>query len=158
MALALAAGGLRVTAVDDASGALRIAQERIAGELADRIELRYDDAAHLRLATESYPVVVAFDFLCHAARPDVVLSEMFRVCSDTGVVIIVELNTAGRNLTRHLDGGFEKKLPDLLAQHCGRCDRFPHPHHVVWLCRLSRESHELSGSVQGRIDQVEAIC
>jgi 2-polyprenyl-3-methyl-5-hydroxy-6-metoxy-1,4-benzoquinol methylase len=157
MALALAAGGLRVTAVDVASGALRIAQESIAGELGDRIEFRYDDAAHSRLATGSYPVVVAFDFLCHAARPDAVLSEMFRVCSQTGVMIIVELNTAGRELTRHLDGGFEKMLPDLLAQHCGHCDRFTHPYHVVWLCALSRESDAAFGSGHSGMDQMEAI-
>lgn len=60
-------GGLKVTAVDIASGALRIAQERIAGAFADRIALRYQDAAHLRFKTGFYPVVVAFDFLCHTA-------------------------------------------------------------------------------------------
>lgn len=158
MALALAAGGLRVTAVDIASGALHIAQERIVGELADRIELPCADGAYLRFATGSYPIVVAFDFLCHAAMADAVLSEMFRVCSDTGVVIVVELNTAGRELTRHLDGGFEKKLPELLAPHCGRCDRFTHPHHVVWFCGPSSESPESLGSGQDRIDQVEVIC
>lgn len=156
MALKLAAAGLRVTAVDVGAGMLRIAQESIAGDLADRIELRYMDAAHLRFAMGSYPVVVAFDFLCHAARPDVVLSEMFRVCSDTGVVIVVELNTAGRELTRHLDGGFEKRLPELLAPHCGRCDRFTHPHHVVWLCASSRDGDAVSGLGHSGMDQMEA--
>jgi len=140
MALALAAGGLRVTAVDVGAGTLRIAQESIAGELADRIELCYADAAHLRFAPGSYPVVVAFDSLCHTARPDAVLYEMFRVCSETGVVIVVELNAVGRDLTRHLDGGFDEKLPGLLAQHCKHCDQFIHPHHSVWLCASSRDT------------------
>ena len=156
MALKLAAAGLQDTAVDVGAGMLRIAQESIAGNLADRIELRYMDAARLRFATGSYPVVVAFDFLCHAARPAVVLSEMFRVCSDTGVVIIIELNTAGRELTRHLDGGFEKELPEMLAQHCGSYDSFTHPHHVVWVCAPSRESDTVSGSGESGMYHMEA--
>jgi ubiquinone/menaquinone biosynthesis C-methylase UbiE len=155
MALALAAGGLRVTAVDVGAGTLRIAQESVAGDLTDRIELRYMDAAHLRFATASCPVVVAFDALCHTANPGAVLSEMFRVLSETGVVIVVELNTAGRELTRHLDGGFEKTLPDLLAQHCGECDQFTHPHHILWLCALSPGGDGVPGSGYSGMDQME---
>lgn len=134
MALTLARHGLQVTAVDHASSAVRIAQERVVGELADRVEVRYADAARLHFPDNSYQVVVAFDALCHAPDPVAVLSEMFRVCAIGGVVIVAELNAAGRAVTRHRDGGFERKLPDLLALHCRDCRRLEHLHHVTYVC------------------------
>jgi len=134
MALTLARHGLQVTAVDHASSAVRIAQERVVGELADRVEVRYADAARLHFPDNSYQVVVAFDALCHAPDPVAVLSEMFRVCAIGGVVIVAELNAAGRAVTRHHDGGFERKLPDLLALHCRDCRRLEHLHHVTYVC------------------------
>lgn len=134
MALTLARQGMQVTAVDHASSAVRIAQERVAGKLADLVEVRYADAAHLPFSAGSYRVIVAFDALCHAADPVTVLAEMFRVCAKGGAVIVAELNTAGREVTRHLDGGFEKKLPDLLARHCQECQQLDYPHHVIFVC------------------------
>lgn len=134
MALTLARHGLQVTAVDHASSAVRIAQERVTGELADRVEVRYADAVRLRSPDGSYRVVVAFDVLCHTADPAAVLLEMFRVCAGGGVVIVTELNGAGREITRHRDGGFEKRLPDLLARYCRDCQRFEHPYHVTFVC------------------------
>jgi len=114
MAVSLARAGLRVTAIDHASSAVRIAQGRAAGELAERLDVRYLHAEHLPFPDAAYPVVVAFDALCHANAPEKVVAEMFRVCTAEGLVIIAELNTLGRELTRHLDGGFEKRLPDLI--------------------------------------------
>jgi ubiquinone/menaquinone biosynthesis C-methylase UbiE len=137
MALTLARHGLHVTAVDHASSAVRIAQERVVGKLADRVEVRYADAARLHFPDKSYQVVVAFDALCHAPDPVAVLSEMFRVCAIGGVVIVAELNAAGRAVTRHRDGGFEKRLPDLLAPYCWDCQRFEHPYHVTFVCERS---------------------
>lgn len=134
MALTLARHGLQVTAVDHSFGAVRIAQERVAGELADRVEIRYADAARLRSPDGAYRVVVAFDALCHAPDPEAVLSEMFRVCASDGAVVIAELNAAGQDVTHHRDGGFEKKLPDLLARHCRDCQRLEHLHHVTYVC------------------------
>lgn len=135
MAVGLARRGLQVTAVDGASSAVRIAQERAAGELAGRLEVRHADAAHLSFADGSYRAVIAFDALCHAADPATVLAEMFRVCAEDGAVIITELNTAGRQITRHLDGGFERKLPGLLARHCRECQQIHYPHHVTFVCK-----------------------
>jgi ubiquinone/menaquinone biosynthesis C-methylase UbiE len=137
MALALARDGLQVTAVDYASSAVRIAQERAVGELADRLEVCFANAAHLLFPDGSHQIVVAFDVLCHTADPAAVLSEMFRVCAGGGVVIVAELNGAGREITRHRDGGFEKGLPDLLARYCQDCQRLEHPYHVTFVCERS---------------------
>ena len=134
MAVALARNGLRVTAIDIASSAVYIAWTSVARELADLVEVCHADAARLRLSDRSYPVVVAFDSLCHAADPAQVLSEMFRVRARDGAVIVVELNTAGRAVTRHLDGGFEGRLPGLLASHCQACRQLTYPYHAIWVC------------------------
>lgn len=131
MAIALARRGLRVTAIDQASGAVRIAQERATGKLAEALDVRHVDAAELPFVDKSYEVVVAFDALCHAADPAAVLREMFRVSG--GAVIVTELNTAGRQVTQHRDH-FDQQLPDLLANHCQACQLFRHRHHMTFVC------------------------
>jgi ubiquinone/menaquinone biosynthesis C-methylase UbiE len=135
MAVALARRGLRVTAIDHASSAVRIAQERAAGKLSDTLEVRLADGSHLPFPDKSYRVAVAFDMLCHASNPAAILREMFRVSS--GVVVISELNSAGRRVTHHHDQGFDARLPDLLAEHCQDCQRFDDAHHVTYVCERS---------------------
>lgn len=132
LAVAMARIGLRVTAVDHASSTVRIAEERATGALGERLEIRHVEASRLPFPDGSYRVVTAFDALCHTAEPGAVLEEMFRVSS--GAVIITELNTAGRRLTRHRDGGFDEKLPQLLARVCQDCRRFDDAHHVTYVC------------------------
>lgn len=132
MAVMMAQSGLSVTAVDHASSAVRIAQEQAAGVSGDRLDVRREEAAALTFADSSYRVVTAFDALCHAKEPNAVVKEMFRVSSHA--VIITELNTAGRQITRHLDGGFHEKLPALLERQCVNCQRFEETHHVTYVC------------------------
>ena len=59
LAVALARGGLRVTAVDHASSAVRIAQERAAGELSGRLDVRYAEGTRLPFPDGAYRVVAA---------------------------------------------------------------------------------------------------
>ena len=108
MAVTLARRGHSVMAVDTSSSAVRMAQERATGKLSRRLQVRHVNATRLPFPDGSYRAVVAFDALCHTSDPAAVLAEMFRVCD--GVVVITELNTAGREITCHRDGGFEKKL------------------------------------------------
>lgn len=132
MAVALARHGLQVTAVDHASSAVRIAQERAAGKLSEKMKVRLADASHLPFPDKSYRIAVAFDMLCHASDPLAILGEMFRVSN--GLVIISELNSAGRRVTHHFDEGFDKSLPGLLAKYCQNCQRFDDTHHVTYVC------------------------
>lgn len=132
MAVALARHGLRVTAVDYASSAVRMAQERAAGKLSETLEIRHVDASRLPFPDKSYRITLAFDMLCHASNPVSIIREMFRVSN--GVVVISELNDSGRRVTHHLDEGFHTRLPDLLADHCQNCQRFDDTHHVTYVC------------------------
>jgi ubiquinone/menaquinone biosynthesis C-methylase UbiE len=132
LAALMAQNGLSVMAVDHASSAVRIAQERAAGALSERLEIRHAEASHLPFADGSYRVVTAFDSLCHASEPEAVVKEMFRVSSQA--VIITELNAGGREITQHRDGGFHEKLSTLLARHCLNCQRFDNAHHVTYVC------------------------
>jgi ubiquinone/menaquinone biosynthesis C-methylase UbiE len=109
-----------------------MAQERAAGKLSETMEAHHADASHLPFPDRSYRVTVAFDVLCHASDPSAILGEMFRVSN--GVVVISELNSAGRRVTHHHDGGIEIKLPGLLAEHCQSCQRFDDAHHVTYVC------------------------
>jgi len=146
MAAELAQRGLRVMAVDHASSAVRIAQERAAGGLADYLEIRHADAARLPFPDGSYRSVVAFDALCHAPDPAQVLKEMFRVSSHA--VIVTELNDAGRRATRHRDLGFELRLPELLALHCNGCQKSEDAHHVSFVCEGDRVSEAPRGALE----------
>ena len=139
LAIAMVRNGLRVTAVDHASSAVRIAQERAAGELSAYLDVRYAEATHLPFPNGVYRVVTAFDVLCHAAEPAGVLAEMFRVCADDGAVIITELNPDGRQVTRHHNDGFETQLPALLAPHCQHYQQVNDAFHLTYVCR--REPH-----------------
>lgn len=132
MAVALARRGLRVTAIDHDSSAVRIAQERTAGKLSKTVEVHHADASRLPFPDGSYRVAVAFDMLCHASDPATILGEMFRVSN--GLVMITELNDAGRRVTHHHDEGFDARLPDLLVEHCQNCQRFDDAHHVTYMC------------------------
>jgi len=145
LAVAMARNGLRVTAVDHASSAVRMAQERAAGQLGVDLDVRYAEATHLPFPNGAYRVVAAFDVLCHAAEPAGVLAEMFRVCADDGAVIITELNPAGREVTRHRDDGFETQLPALLAPHCQDCQQVHDAFHITYVCR--RETHVGIGEI-----------
>lgn len=135
LAVALAQKGLKVTAMDHASSAVRIAQERVVDAFSELIEIWYMDAAKLPLLDGSFKVVTAFDALCHTSQPATALREMFRVSSNA--VIVTELNEAGRQVTAHHDLGFDTKLPDLLAEHCRNCQRLDDPHHVTYICEKS---------------------
>jgi ubiquinone/menaquinone biosynthesis C-methylase UbiE len=132
LAIELAHYGLKVTAVDHASSAVRMAEERASGTLSERLEIRHAEASRLPFADGSYRVVTAFDALCHANEPGTVLKEMLRVSSQA--VIITELNASGREITQHLDGGFHEKLPALLARHCANCQRYKSNHYITYLC------------------------
>lgn len=135
LAVALARKGLKVTAVDHASSAVRIAQERAAGALSERLDVRYGEASRLPVADGAYRIVAAFDALCHTDEPARVVAEMFRVCAEDGAVIITELNAAGRKITRHRGDGFETKLPELLALRCQDCQQINDAYHVTYVCR-----------------------
>ena len=132
MAVMMAQKGMSVMAVDHASSAVRIAQEQAAGKIGDRLEIRHAEASRLPFADGSYRVVTAFDAVCHANDPVAVVKEMFRVSGQA--VIITELNEAGRDVTRHLDGGFHNELPALLATHCNNCQQINSAHHVTYVC------------------------
>jgi ubiquinone/menaquinone biosynthesis C-methylase UbiE len=141
MAVSLASAGLTVTAIDHASSAVRIAQNQAVGELAERLDIRYLHAEHLPFPDATFPVVVAFDSLCHASAPEKIVAEMFRVCTAEGLVIIAELNTLGRELTRHLDGGFEKRLPGLIRPFRSSWQILTTTFFEVYLVGLGDRSH-----------------
>jgi ubiquinone/menaquinone biosynthesis C-methylase UbiE len=134
MAVAMARRGLSVMAIDHASSAVRLAQERATGGLSGRLEVRFVDAVRLPFPDHSYRVVTMFDALCHAAHPKLVVKEVFRVCAPRGAVLITELNAAGRQITRHLNEGFEEKLPAFLAPHCRDCQQLDSAYHITYVC------------------------
>lgn len=139
MGAELARHGLKVTAIDHASSAVRIAQGRITKKLENNLDVRQIDAKQMPFTNNSYRVVTAFDALCHASEPAAVLTEMFRVSSQA--IIITELNAAGRTITQHLDEGFEIYLIDLLSNYCQNCQLFENPHHVTVLCQKRFRDH-----------------
>ncbi|MDZ7843541.1 MAG: class I SAM-dependent methyltransferase [Anaerolineales bacterium] len=134
LAVILAQKGISVTAVDRASSAVHIARERAAGNPECDLKVRQADAVRLPYADHSFQAVTAFDALCHADDPVSVVKEMFRVCAQRGAVLIAELNDLGRQLTRHLDDGFQNNLPDLLSGLCRNCQRIDEAHHVIYIC------------------------
>ena len=138
MAVDLARSGLTVTAIDHASSAIRIAEERVTGALINNLKVQQAKATRLPFLDNSYRVVTVFDALCHAADPVAVVAEMFRVCSNGGAIIVTELNNAGRRVTHHLDYGFEKKLPDLLVHYCNNCQQLDDIHHVTQVCEIRK--------------------
>jgi len=140
MAVALARRGLVVTAIDHASSAIRIAEQRITSELNNNLKVQHAEATRLPFLDNSFQVVTAFDVLCHAADPLAVVAEMFRVGSNGGAIIVSELNDAGRRITNHLDYGFEKKLSELLIHNCNHCQQLDDNHHVTMVCE-NRKVH-----------------
>ena len=135
MAQRLARCGMRVTAVDRDASAVGFAERAAAApELKGRLNVRQGDACRLPFDDGSYRVVVAFDCLGHARAPERILTEMFRVRSRDGIVLITEYNWAGRRATRHRNFGFEDRLAGLLRVHCAGCRRVEHPHHVTYIC------------------------
>lgn len=136
MARILAHCHMRVTAIDHASSAVRFAQEVAALRSLRRwLEVREVDAARLPFTDASYGTVIAFDSLGHSSVPHLILAEMFRVCTPSGLVVITEYNRRGRKATRHVNLGFETRLAKMLGRHCSNCRRIEQAYHVTFVCR-----------------------
>jgi ubiquinone/menaquinone biosynthesis C-methylase UbiE len=140
MARILARCHLRVTAIDSAAVAVHFAENFAATRALSRwLEVRREDAAHMPFADGSYGLVLAFDSLGHSTKPERVLTEMFRVCAQDGLVLITEHNRRGREATRHLNFEFETRLKKMLRQHCLPCRRIDQPHHITFVCPKKQE-------------------
>ena len=64
-------------------------------QLRKRLRFVYGDALALPFPTGEFDVVFSFDTLHHLSQCADAVGEMFRVCSDTGVVAIADLNRKG---------------------------------------------------------------
>jgi len=98
MAFALARRKLRVIGVDTDRESLRVARlrgKRAGVQLRKRVRFVYGDALALPFSAGEFDVVFSFDTLHHLSQCADAVGEMLRVCSDTGVVAIADLNRKG---------------------------------------------------------------
>lgn len=99
LAMALASAGLEVVSIDineeDSELARFLAAER---SLAERIDFRIQDASFLPFESGRFKTVAMMEVLHHLEKSELVLSEMARVLSPGGRLIIADFNEEGFGL------------------------------------------------------------
>jgi ubiquinone/menaquinone biosynthesis C-methylase UbiE len=89
----------KFTGVDRSPGMIAQARENLAaagGELADRVEFQLADGNRLPFPDKSFDLVLCNSVLHHLAEPEKLLSEMARLASSGGAVLLRDLRRPGR--------------------------------------------------------------
>jgi ubiquinone/menaquinone biosynthesis C-methylase UbiE len=89
----------KFTGVDRSPGMIAQARENLAaagGELADRVEFQVADGNRLPFPDQSFDLVLCNSVLHHLAEPGKLLSEMERLASPGGAILLRDLRRPGR--------------------------------------------------------------
>jgi ArsR family transcriptional regulator len=97
---ALAAKSARVIGVDHSPAMLDEARRRLTGEGVSGVELRLGEMGHLPLPDNSVDCAVVNMVLHHAADPSVVLTEIHRILTPEGMLILADLARHERETAR----------------------------------------------------------
>ncbi len=99
LALALARKGWHCISVDKSSEEIYHARlNAIYFQLDEKIEFKQMDAEKLDFPDHTFDVVVSASLFHHLTKPEVVLSEMVRVCHPGGKILIADLNLRGQEI------------------------------------------------------------
>ena len=64
--------------------------------LDEKIQLIEQDASQMKFEDHSFDVVLCADMIHHLTQPELVLSEMYRVCKPDGLILISDINDEGQ--------------------------------------------------------------
>jgi len=99
LSLAITKSGKRCTAVDNSSEKIYLAQlNAIYHGVDELINFQQQDARQLKLASDSFDAILSAAFFHHIIHPELVLTEMLRVCKSNGKIIISDLNEKGQQI------------------------------------------------------------
>ena len=112
LALAIARAGRSNTSLDNSKDEIYYARlNAIYFQLDEKIEFVESDARKLIFPDNSFDAVVSVDLIHHLIQPELVLSEMVRICSQNGIIIISDINDKGQKILQHIHQGEGKNHP-----------------------------------------------
>lgn len=99
LALAIAKSGRKCTSVDISSEEIYQARlNAIHYKLDERIDFQQQDGRQLKFESNSFDAVLSAALMHHLIHPELVLTEMVRVCKSNGYLIISDLNENGQKI------------------------------------------------------------
>jgi nitrogen fixation NifU-like protein len=114
LALAIARNGFRCKSIDISKDEIYFAQlNAIYYGLDDKIELIEQDAQQMQFNDNSFDAVLCADMIHHLEQPDLVLTEMYRVCRPGGLVLNSDINDEGQRALQevhHQEGREHERL------------------------------------------------
>jgi len=103
MAIAIARSGRSCTSVDESPDEIYYARlNAIYFQLDEKIEFVQGDAKKLDFPDKSFDAVMSVNMIHHLPQPELVLSEMIRVCRDHGRIILADINDAGQEILQRV--------------------------------------------------------
>ena len=114
LALAIARNGFRCKSIDISREEIYFAQlNAIYYGLDNKIELIEQDAQQMKFDANSFDAVFCADMIHHLEQPELVLTEMYRICQPGGVILISDINDEGQRALQevhHQEGREHERL------------------------------------------------
>jgi len=99
LALAIARNVFRFKSIDISKDEIYYAQlNAIYYGLDEKIELIEQDARQMKFHDHYFDAVLCADMIHHLVQPELVLSEMYRVCKPGGLILISDINDEGQRV------------------------------------------------------------
>lgn len=138
MSFFLARRGFDVVGIDRSPNAVHDSREDAKKrKFQGRFETRLANAEYLHFEDNEFDAVSAYHSMHHMDDLNKAISEMFRVCKDSGFVLVADLNEEGRKAYEHEDdnGEFLKKLEETLSSHTNSIRKIKTKYNTMFICR-----------------------
>ncbi len=100
-------------------------------------EARLANAESLPFEDNEFDAVSAYHSMHHIDNLDKAISEMFRVCKNSGTILISDLHEKGRKAYEHEDdnGEFLKKLEETLSRYTNSIHKIRSKYNAMFICK-----------------------
>lgn len=153
MATALYAEGCSVVSVDSSREVVAKTRSRLEPVIAGSITFVIEDAAHTHFSGESFESIVCANALHEMSAPFAVLSEIWRLCTQSGKLVITEFNENGYEVMgdihlrihgkSHTNGSIStNEIAEWLADHFHHVEHHQLPLNHVWVASGKQKAEE----------------
>jgi demethylmenaquinone methyltransferase/2-methoxy-6-polyprenyl-1,4-benzoquinol methylase len=138
MSFFLARRGFNVIGIDHSPNAVHDSRKNAEKrKFKGSFEARLADAESLPFGDSEFDAVSAYHSMHHIDNLDKAISEMFRVCKISGLVLVADLHEKGRKAYEHEDdnGEFLKKLEETLSRHTNSMRKVRSKYNAMFICK-----------------------
>jgi len=100
-------------------------------------EAKLANAENLPFSDNEFDAISAYHSMHHIDDLDKAISEMFRVCKNSGLILISDLHEEDRKTYEHEDdnGEFLRKLEEILSKHTNSIRKVRSKYNAMFICK-----------------------